>query len=90
MTAGVCQRALGMLHQSNNMVCCCGVLHCQADADIAAARMQDPRFSDPADALDPTDKSEAALIARAFQRTDRQINETVWDADVTVFVLYCD
>jgi beta-mannosidase len=41
---------------------------------------------DPADAFDPDDMSEPAVIARAFRRTDRELDLTTWDIEATVFL----
>ena len=41
---------------------------------------------EPADAFADDDSSEAAVIARAFRRTDRELDSSRWDAEVTVFI----
>lgn len=41
---------------------------------------------DAADAFDASDQSEAAVIARAFRRTDRELDTTTWDVQLRVFL----
>ena len=41
---------------------------------------------DAADAFGSDDQSEAAIIARAFRRTDRELDLTTWDIEAAVFL----
>ena len=46
----------------------------------------DFRGFNAADKFSPEDRSDAAVIARAFSRTDREIDTDAWDVTVTVFL----
>ena len=58
-------------------------------ASDALHRRQRATQPEAADGFDPTDTSEPAVIARAFRRTDRELDTSAWDAVVHVCVLPC-
>jgi hypothetical protein len=49
-------------------------------------RHRDSNRPDAADSFAPSDQSEAAVIARAFRRTDRELDTTTWDIEAAVFL----
>lgn len=58
----------------------------KASAEIVKSRYSNPAFYEPADAYLHNDTSEEAIIARAFKRTDRELDTTKWTADVTIYL----
>jgi hypothetical protein len=68
--------------------------HAAAAAAAAAPAADDdglliPRWGkhyDASDSFAADDQSEAAVIARAFRRTDRELDLTLWDLEATVYL----
>lgn len=56
----------------------------KAGAELAARKRS--KLFEPADQYAESDRSEEAVIARAFRRTDRELDLSKWDLEATVFV----